>query len=150
MEARGRSYVLAVMSSRGALSGAQSVLPPEWEWVQVSSGNRTSRAYRWAYGPLSHEASTGRVQWLLARRSVARPGEHDDEEVEAGKGWVERCMLDGMAEVLGPDAPVWVEISVYCNWGEKRKNVFALEWKLGTEHAAKVQLPLEERKDEGS
>ncbi len=45
--------------------------------------------------------------------------EIDDEEVEAGKGWVERCMLDGMAEVLGPNAPVSVEISVSCNWGEK-------------------------------
>jgi hypothetical protein len=55
-----------------------------------------------------------------------------------------------MAEVLGPDAPVSVEISVSCHRGEKRKNVFTLEWKLGTEHAAKVQLPLEERKDEGS
>ena len=45
--------------------------------------------------------------------------ETDAKEVEAGKAWVERCMLDGMAEVLGPDAPVSVEISVADSWGEK-------------------------------
>jgi hypothetical protein len=45
--------------------------------------------------------------------------ETDAKEVEAGKAWVERCMLDGMAEVLGPDAPVSVEISVADSWGAK-------------------------------
>ena len=45
--------------------------------------------------------------------------EIDAEEVEAGKAWVERCILDGMAEVLGPAAPVSVEVSVASNWGEK-------------------------------
>jgi DNA polymerase I-like protein with 3'-5' exonuclease and polymerase domains len=45
--------------------------------------------------------------------------EIDEDAVEAGKGWLERCMLDGMAEVLGPDAPVSVEISVANKWGEK-------------------------------
>src|SRR5215207_1930964 len=44
--------------------------------------------------------------------------EIDAEKVEVGKGWVERCMLDGMAEVLGPDTPVSLEISVSDNWGE--------------------------------
>jgi DNA polymerase-1 len=45
--------------------------------------------------------------------------EVDSENVEAAKGWLERCMLDGMAEVLGPEAPVSVEISVAENWGAK-------------------------------
>jgi hypothetical protein len=45
--------------------------------------------------------------------------EIDAEDVEAGKGWLERCMLDGMAEVLGPNAPVSVEVSVSDNWAEK-------------------------------
>jgi len=43
--------------------------------------------------------------------------EIDTEKVKAGKEWVERCMLDGMAEVLGPDAPVSVEITAADNWG---------------------------------
>src|SRR5215217_6076985 len=45
--------------------------------------------------------------------------EIDAEEVKEGKGWLERCMLDGMAEVLGPDAPVSVEVSVADSWGGK-------------------------------
>src|SRR3712207_1822785 len=45
--------------------------------------------------------------------------EIDADQAEAGKGWLERCMLDGMAEVLGPDAPVLVEISVSEDWGGK-------------------------------
>jgi DNA polymerase I len=45
--------------------------------------------------------------------------EIDADEAEAGKWWLERCMLDGMAEVLGPNAPVLVEISVSDNWSER-------------------------------
>ena len=45
--------------------------------------------------------------------------EIDADKAEAGKGWLERCMLDGMSEVLGPDAPVSVEISVSDNWSKK-------------------------------
>jgi DNA polymerase I len=45
--------------------------------------------------------------------------EVDAGDAEAAKGWLERCMLDGMAEVLGPDAPVSVEISVSDDWSEK-------------------------------
>ena len=45
--------------------------------------------------------------------------EIDADQAEAGKGWLERCMLDGMAEVLGPDAPVLVEISVSDDWSKK-------------------------------
>ena len=45
--------------------------------------------------------------------------EIDAEYADAGKAWLERCMLDGMAEVLSPDAPVSVEVSVADCWGEK-------------------------------
>jgi DNA polymerase I-like protein with 3'-5' exonuclease and polymerase domains len=45
--------------------------------------------------------------------------EIDEEHVGVGRAWLERCMLDGMAEVLGPDAPVAVEINVANNWREK-------------------------------
>ena len=43
----------------------------------------------------------------------------DADKAEVGKWWLERCMLDGMAEVPGPDAPVSVEISVSDDWSEK-------------------------------
>jgi len=45
--------------------------------------------------------------------------EIDADKAEAGKRWLERCMLDGMAEVLGPDTPVLVEISLSDDWGGK-------------------------------
>ena len=60
--------------------------------------------------------------WERRRDCPGKPKvvvEIDAEDVEAGKGWLERCMLYGMAEVLGPDAPVSVEVSVASNWGEK-------------------------------
>jgi DNA polymerase I-like protein with 3'-5' exonuclease and polymerase domains len=42
--------------------------------------------------------------------------EMDEEHVEAGKVWLERCMVDGMAEVAGPAVPASVEISVTERW----------------------------------
>jgi DNA polymerase I len=45
--------------------------------------------------------------------------EIDANNAEAGKWWVECCMLDGMTEVLGPDAPVSVQIAVSDNWSSK-------------------------------
>jgi DNA polymerase-1 len=45
--------------------------------------------------------------------------EIDADKAEAGKWWLERCMLDGMTEVVGPDSPVLVEISVSDDWSEK-------------------------------
>jgi DNA polymerase-1 len=42
--------------------------------------------------------------------------EIDEEHVEAGKVWLERCMIDGMAEVAGPAVPASVEISVTDRW----------------------------------
>jgi len=42
--------------------------------------------------------------------------EIDEEHVEAGKVWLERCMIDGMAEAAGPAVPASVEISVADRW----------------------------------
>jgi DNA polymerase-1 len=42
--------------------------------------------------------------------------EIDEEHVEAGKIWLERCMIDGMAEVAGPAVPVAAEICVNDRW----------------------------------
>jgi DNA polymerase I-like protein with 3'-5' exonuclease and polymerase domains len=45
--------------------------------------------------------------------------EIDSEHVDAGKQWLEENMLEGMKEVLGPEVPVFVEITVADDWGEK-------------------------------
>jgi DNA polymerase I len=45
--------------------------------------------------------------------------EIDANRAEESKGWLERCMLEGMAKVLGPEAPVSVEVSVSDIWAEK-------------------------------
>jgi DNA polymerase I len=42
--------------------------------------------------------------------------EIDEEHVEAGKIWLERCMIDGMAQVAGPAVPVAAEICVSDRW----------------------------------
>jgi len=44
--------------------------------------------------------------------------EIDADKAEAGKGWLQRCMLDGMAEVLGPNIPVSAEITLSDDWSE--------------------------------
>jgi DNA polymerase-1 len=42
--------------------------------------------------------------------------EIDEEHAEVGKVWLERCMLDGMAEVAGVDVPASVEIEIAGSW----------------------------------
>src|SRR5215207_7969741 len=42
--------------------------------------------------------------------------EIDEEHAEVGKVWLERCMLDGMAEVAGADVPTSVEIEIADSW----------------------------------
>jgi DNA polymerase I-like protein with 3'-5' exonuclease and polymerase domains len=42
--------------------------------------------------------------------------EIDEEHAEVGKVWLERCMLDGMAEVAGADVPASVEIVIADSW----------------------------------
>jgi DNA polymerase I len=45
--------------------------------------------------------------------------EVDAEHVEVGISWLRSAMIDGMREVLGPDAPVSVDVTVADNWGGK-------------------------------
>ena len=47
--------------------------------------------------------------------------EIDEEHVEAGKAWLERCMIDGMREMAGSAIPVSVEIAIGDNWADKDK-----------------------------
>jgi DNA polymerase I-like protein with 3'-5' exonuclease and polymerase domains len=42
--------------------------------------------------------------------------EIDEEHAETGRAWLERCMIDGMVEVAGPDVPASVEIIVADSW----------------------------------
>lgn len=42
--------------------------------------------------------------------------EIDEEHAEAGKAWLESCMVDGMREVVGRGVPVSVEMKVADNW----------------------------------
>jgi DNA polymerase-1 len=45
--------------------------------------------------------------------------EIDEEHAEAGRAWLEQCMIDGIAEVADPDVPVSVEIVVADAWDVK-------------------------------
>ncbi len=45
--------------------------------------------------------------------------EIDEEHVEAGKKWLERCIIDGTAEMAGTDVPVSLEIAVADTWQVK-------------------------------
>ena len=45
--------------------------------------------------------------------------EIDEEYAQAGKAWLEQCMIDGMAEVVGPNVPVSVEITIGDSWANK-------------------------------
>jgi SRSO17 transposase len=60
LEARGRSYVL----------------PQTGDWVDDGTGGKGTRASMWPYGPVSHEAATGRLRWVLELQSKARPDAH--------------------------------------------------------------------------
>jgi SRSO17 transposase len=56
LEAQGRSYVL----------------PQTGDMVEGGTGDKGTRARMWPYGPLSHEAATGRLRWVLELYSRAR------------------------------------------------------------------------------
>jgi SRSO17 transposase len=60
LEARGRSYVL----------------PHTGDWVDDDTGGKGTRASMWPYGPVSDEAATGRLRWVLELQSKARPDAH--------------------------------------------------------------------------
>jgi SRSO17 transposase len=57
LEAQGRSYVL----------------PQTGDRVKGGTGGKGTRARMWPYGPVSHEAATGRLRWVLELQSKARP-----------------------------------------------------------------------------
>jgi DNA polymerase I-like protein with 3'-5' exonuclease and polymerase domains len=42
--------------------------------------------------------------------------EIEEEHVEAGKRWLEECMTEGMAEVVGTVVPIAAEIRVADRW----------------------------------
>ena len=85
LEARGRSYVLAVSRSHPLatlLSGSRRAeeivaeAPPEaWERVEVGAGSKGMRLYDWARARLPYLAEERWAQWLLVRRSVSSPEE---------------------------------------------------------------------------
>jgi SRSO17 transposase len=56
LEAQGRSYVL----------------PQTGDWVNDGTGGKGTRARMWPYGPVSHEAATGQLRWVLELYSRAR------------------------------------------------------------------------------
>jgi SRSO17 transposase len=60
LEAQGRSYML----------------PQTGDWVDDGTGDKGTRASMWPYGPVSHEAATGRLRWVLELQSKARPDAH--------------------------------------------------------------------------
>jgi SRSO17 transposase len=60
LEARGRSYVL----------------PQAWDGVDDGTGGKGTRASMWPYGPISHEAASERLRWVLELQSKARPNAH--------------------------------------------------------------------------
>ena len=47
--------------------------------------------------------------------------EMDKEHAEAGRVWLERCMVDGMNEMVSDDVPVSVEINIGDTWADKGK-----------------------------
>jgi SRSO17 transposase len=60
LEVRGRSYVV----------------PQTGHWVDDGTGGKGTRASMWPYGPVSHEAATGRLRWVLELQSKARLDAH--------------------------------------------------------------------------
>jgi SRSO17 transposase len=48
------------------------VLPQAGDWEGDGTGGKGTRASMWPYGPVSHEAATGRSRWVLVLQSRAR------------------------------------------------------------------------------
>ena len=88
LEARRRPYVLAVARSHAVWAGAGgapaqvraealvATIPADgWRRIAVGDGSKGPRAFDWACGRLPYRTEDGHAQWLLIRRSVARPEE---------------------------------------------------------------------------
>ena len=84
LEAEERPYVLAVACSHAVWqSGVQrrvdalaATIPGDgWQRIDVGAGSKGPRVYDWACARLPYLTEAGWAQWLLIRRSVAKPEE---------------------------------------------------------------------------
>lgn len=84
LEGAQRPYVLAVACSHSVWQGGVRMradaligaIPGEgWARIDVGAGSKGPRLYDWACGRLPYLAQDGGAQWLLIRRSVAKPEE---------------------------------------------------------------------------
>ena len=84
LEAEERPYVLAVARSHAVWhNGVQARvdalvagIPREgWQRIDVGAGSKGPREYDWACARLPYWTDEGWAQWLLIRRSIAKPGE---------------------------------------------------------------------------
>ena len=84
LEAQRRPYVLAVACSHPVWQDGVQVRVdalvegiPEagWQRIDVGAGSKGPRLYDWACGRLRYATEEGWAQWLLIRRSVAKPEE---------------------------------------------------------------------------
>ena len=84
LEGEQRPYVLAVACSHPIWQdGVQvradavvaSIASDGWQRIDVGAGSKGPRMYDWACGRLPYLTEAGWAQWLLIRRSVAKPEE---------------------------------------------------------------------------
>jgi SRSO17 transposase len=84
LEAEHRSYVLAVACSHPVWQAGVQVrvdalvetIPREgWQRLDVGAGSKGPRLYDWACGRVPYLTADGWAQWVLIRRSVAKPEE---------------------------------------------------------------------------
>jgi SRSO17 transposase len=84
LETQDRAYVLAVARSHPVWRGGAQVradalldaIPADgWQRLAVGAGSKGPRLYDWACARLPYWTADGRAQWLLIRRSLAKPDE---------------------------------------------------------------------------
>jgi SRSO17 transposase len=84
LEAEARSYVLAVARSHPVWQHGVQVridtlvaqIPADgWQRIDMGAGSQGPRLYDWACARLPYVTAEGWAQWLLLRRSVAKPEE---------------------------------------------------------------------------
>jgi SRSO17 transposase len=84
LEEQGRSYVLAVPSTKGiyhegrqrqARSLAKDLPEEAWARESAGAGSKGERLYDWALVSLPEPEAPGRGRWLLVRRSIGDPTE---------------------------------------------------------------------------
>lgn len=84
LEGGQRPYVLAVACShpvwhdgrQGRVDALVAEIPAEgWQRIDVGAGSKGPRVYDWACGRLPYLTANGWAQWVLIRRSVAKPDE---------------------------------------------------------------------------